>query len=469
MLIKRLGLVLLCLSLLALPTPAGAQEARLEFRQWAISATATSQYGESSWSAMQAAGEPDSFGCGDYLTAWASETSTGQDQLTLMYAQPVVPTGIRILQTYNPGAITGVELILADGSGTVAIPDSADPGTECGEAWHLDVPADIAPVNGVILTLDQTITGGWNEIDAVELIGTVAVGDPVELWASNAYATSQYGNTSWSALQVTGRADTPECGDNRTAWASESSTGQDRLTALFPYAVIASQVDIYQTYNPGAITGVDLILLDGSQAPLENSADPGTECPGVFSLNITEQQPVIGIVIHVDQTSLNDWNEIDAVKITGTLSGEWLRQWAATAEATSAYGEVEYGAMQATGRPDATECGDSSRAWASESSTGQDQLTVTFGTPVIPAEVTVYQTYAPGAITGIEFVLADGSGTVPVPDSADPNTDCPDVFRLPVPDGFAPVNGVIISVDQTITESWNEIDAVELAGQPVFE
>jgi hypothetical protein len=30
---------------------------------------------------------------------------------------------------------------------------------------------DVGTVNGVVITLDQTIRGMWNEIDAVELVG----------------------------------------------------------------------------------------------------------------------------------------------------------------------------------------------------------------------------------------------------------------------------------------------------------
>lgn len=467
MLIRFTCLMLLCISFVVVPTSAGAQEEIFEFRQWASSATATSQYGEDGWSAMQASGAPNTFGCGDLATSWASELSTGQDQLTLMYEVPVVPTEVNIHQSFNPGAITEIELILADSRGTVAVPNSADPGTPCPGVWHIALPEDTAPVNGVIITLDQTITGDWNEIDAVELVGTIKAGEKVEFWASSASATSQYGNVSWSALQITGKANTTECGDITTAWSSSSSsTGQDSLTALFPYAVIASQVDIYQTYNPGAITGVELILADESQVMVENSADPGTPCPGVFSLPITEERPVIGVVIHVDQTITQNWNEIDAVQIKGTLSGDLMRQWASGASATSQATDAERSASQATGAPNATECGDYAEAWASAMETGQDQLTLTYSTPVFPTQITVYQTNMPGAITGIELVLADGSGTIAVPDSADPNTDCPGVFRLDLSEDIAPVNGVLITVDQTITGGQNQIDAVELVGRP---
>jgi hypothetical protein len=466
MLIRISFFLLLCLSLVVVPSSTEAQVETFESRQWASIATATSQYGDTGWNAMQASGAPNSVGCGDIATAWASESSTGQDQLTLMYDLPVVPTEISVYQTYNPGAITGIELILADGSGTVALPDSADPGTGCPGVWHVAVPEAIAPVNGVIITLDQTITGSWNEIDAVELIGSISVDQDVKLWASSASATSQYGNGSWSAQQATGAANTTECADFITAWASASMTGQDSLTAMFPYAVMATQVDIYETYNPGAITSVELILADQSQVVLENSADPGTPCPGVFSLPVTEEQPVMGIVIHLDQTITQNWNEIDAVRITGKLSAEVIRQWASGAEATSQYSDTEWSAAQATGAPNATDCGDLPTAWTSELATGQDKLTLTYSTPVIPTQVIIYQTNNPGAITGIELILADGSGTIAVPDSADPRTDCPAVFIVNLPADTAPVNGVIITIDQTITGERNEIDAVELVGKP---
>ena len=114
----------------------------------------------------------------------------------------------------------------------------------------IDVLDAAAPVNGVIIHLDQTITGDWNEIDAVELVGVLEMGSEVSLWASSASATSQYSDTSWSARQVTGAPDSPECADQATAWASETSSGQDVLTVTVPAAGHPTRLDIVQTYNP---------------------------------------------------------------------------------------------------------------------------------------------------------------------------------------------------------------------------
>ena len=461
--------LIICLAVMGLlAAPAGAQDQPeqpvVTLRQWATGASATSQFGESDWSALRVTGAPDSLACGDQWTAWASAEATGVDSLTVTYDIPLVPTQINIYQSYNPGAITGIELVLADGSGTMPVPDSADPGTECPGVLSIDVLDATAPVNGVIIHLDQTITGDWNEIDAVELVGVLEMGSEVSLWASSASATSQYSDTSWSARQVTGAPDSPECADQATAWASETSSGQDVLTVQFPLPVIPTRLDIVQTYNPGAITSVDLILANGRTVPVADSADPGTECPGMFSLALDEPNAVIGAAIHLDQTITGDWSEIDAVSITGAVAGGLLHQWATGASATSQYGTSGWSVLQATGAPDSIGCGDQAMAWASATPTGVDTLTVSFMADVVPTQVNIYQVYNPGAITGIELVLADGSGTVPVPDSADPGTECPGVLSVDVPDATAPVNGVIIHLDQTITGDWNEIDAVELVG-----
>jgi hypothetical protein len=149
--------------------------------QWAVSASATSEYGSDGWSATQATGEPDTDDCGDFGTAWASATSTGEDAITLFYEQAVIPTQINIYQTYNPGAISRVELFNSDTEVVLAVKKSNDkPGkTDCPGVFTLDIEATDQAVNGVILYLDQSVTGDWNEIDAVELVG-VPVDAPVE-------------------------------------------------------------------------------------------------------------------------------------------------------------------------------------------------------------------------------------------------------------------------------------------------
>jgi hypothetical protein len=143
--------------------------------QWASRASATSEYDKDSWSAMQATGEPDTRGCGDLMTAWASATATEQAELTVMFDEAVIPSAINIYQTYNPGSITQVAVIDAETGDLLIIEDSADmiDSTPCPRVHSIVLKNDEESpvVNGVVITLDQSIGGGWNEIDAVELIG----------------------------------------------------------------------------------------------------------------------------------------------------------------------------------------------------------------------------------------------------------------------------------------------------------
>lgn len=140
--------------------------------QWAAAASATSQYGDDSWSASQAAGEPNTTECGDITTAWATAQSNGVDTLTLDYAQAVIPTAINVRQTYNPGAINQVEVVDAGGSRYTVYAGSPSPIADCPFVQNFPVTGVNVPVAQVIIHLDQSNHTGWNEIDAVELVGT---------------------------------------------------------------------------------------------------------------------------------------------------------------------------------------------------------------------------------------------------------------------------------------------------------
>ncbi|GAB4570935.1 MAG: hypothetical protein Kow0077_06320 [Anaerolineae bacterium] len=181
-------------------------------------------------------------------------------------------------------------------------------------------------VNGVRITLDQSITGSWNEIDAVELVGT-ADGTTLNQWAAAAEATSQYGDSSWSAAQATGAPDTTECGDITTAWASATATGYDALTLYFDTPVTPQTINIYQTYNPGAIVMVEVLPADGSPPiTVFEGVDETRACPGVFSVPVTfggggmltYGESATGIID--DTTFAQDWtftgNAGDTVTIT---------------------------------------------------------------------------------------------------------------------------------------------------------
>lgn len=147
-------------------------------RQWASAATASSEYGSDDWSAMQATGEPDVNECADSTLAWASASGSGEESLTLAFAQAVVPLQVNIHQNLTPGGIVRVELTDAVTGETIVIADSTDPATEpCPRVFELSITDVDVPVNAVTVHLDESLVGYWNEIDAVELVGIASDAD----------------------------------------------------------------------------------------------------------------------------------------------------------------------------------------------------------------------------------------------------------------------------------------------------
>jgi hypothetical protein len=148
--------------------------------QWAVNAKASTSYAgnlenpEASYHPMQATGVPNVDRHSDDSSSWATkEADAGIEWIELDYAKPVNATEIRIRQTFNPGAIIKVELF--DESGTAHNiwqgPDMTNyPSNEI--AWlNVAVEKTEYKTQKVKITLATNAVDGWNEIDAVQLIG----------------------------------------------------------------------------------------------------------------------------------------------------------------------------------------------------------------------------------------------------------------------------------------------------------
>lgn len=316
---SRLFIVFL-LATLSLTFTAFAQDDLLH--QWAVSAKASSQYGTDSWSAAQATGEPNVTDCLDSSSAWASATSNEAATLTVYFSVPVIPSQINIHQNYYPGAINGITLITVDGD-EIELDDAGKAPNECPAIHTIDIEDVEDAVNGIIINVDQTETGNWNEIDAVELVGTPVAGQATAQWASSAEASSEYSSDSWSAEQATGAPDAGVCGDSVAAWASKTATETATLTVYFDVPVAPIEVNIYQNFNPGAIVGIELLAVDGESYNFEVTTEEATvECPGVVTIGFEESDILVdGVVITVDQSITGSWSEIDAVELVGVTLG----------------------------------------------------------------------------------------------------------------------------------------------------
>lgn len=142
--------------------------------QWAIDAEASSEFADPEWSAQQAIGEPDSPGCGDYQFSWASAASDSIDTLTVRFSDPIYPLEIRIYESFNPDQVVKVEVKDPEGGGFYAVLQKNPLQVDRPCPYELIVPVEGIDFmsDTVRITVDQSQLGlGWNEIDAVQLIG----------------------------------------------------------------------------------------------------------------------------------------------------------------------------------------------------------------------------------------------------------------------------------------------------------
>lgn len=141
-----------------------------------------------SWSPGQAAGAPDTFQAGDIKTAWASqERDAGAEWLKLEYELPVELAQIRIRETHNPGAVSAITATMPNGA-EVTLWQGDEPKSKAPVEMAFDVPSGIV-AQKITVHLDTSRVPGWNEIDAVELVGR----DGSRQWAKSATSSSYFG------------------------------------------------------------------------------------------------------------------------------------------------------------------------------------------------------------------------------------------------------------------------------------
>jgi hypothetical protein len=161
-------------SVAAVPSNPGTAK-KVLIAQWASTAKATSQYSSPLWAARQATHAPNTVGCGDRPTAWASKSEKGIDTLTVGFKKAVVPNLVRIYQTYNPGQVTKVQVVDVKGRATTvytAAPAAIVPMPPCPVVLEVPITGIKAKAKTVRITVDQSKLGIYqDEIDAVQLVG----------------------------------------------------------------------------------------------------------------------------------------------------------------------------------------------------------------------------------------------------------------------------------------------------------
>jgi hypothetical protein len=142
--------------------------------QWAMAATASSTYGDAQgsadFSANQSTGAPNVEKFGDDGKAWASKTADGGiEWLDLKYPKSVHATAVRIRESCAPGAVIRVELYDETGAPHLAWGGN-DPTTGLNDLI-VNVPKTEYKTDRVKVTLATNVVPGWNEIDAIQLVG----------------------------------------------------------------------------------------------------------------------------------------------------------------------------------------------------------------------------------------------------------------------------------------------------------
>lgn len=180
------------------------------------------------------------------------------------------------------------------------------------------------------------------------------------------------------------------------------------------------------------------------------------------ALTVTEEVPVVT----EEETPAATEETPAATTEVPPLQGQFLEQWAVTATASSEYGNPDWAAIQAIGAPNTQECGDFTTAWASSTSdSSYEWLELRYAIPVFPDQIRIYETYYPGSIIRVEVVTPGSDYIVVWEDGPRTDEDCPHVLTIPVEGIEERVFGVRITLDQSIIQSWNEIDAVQLVGR----
>lgn len=143
--------------------------------QWAIAATASSTYNDAknqdSWSANQATGAPNVDHYADDGHAWTTKTQdSGIEWLDLRYPKPVHAEEVRVRESCGSGAVIKVEVVDEQGSPHTVWAGN-DPTTDLNYLM-VKFPKTAYKTDRVKITLATNVVRGWNEIDAVQLVGS---------------------------------------------------------------------------------------------------------------------------------------------------------------------------------------------------------------------------------------------------------------------------------------------------------
>ena len=148
------------------------------------------------------------------------------------------------------------------------------------------------------------------------------------LWASSVLAvSSQYSADSWSARQVLGPPDVyPGFGDNGKAWASrDADAGDEFIEVGFAQPMPLRELQIYETFNPGAVASIDATTVSGRHIVLaacggtfiDGACDAPRFVPAegaqIARVPLTCGEAIASVRVRLASGAVPGWNELDAI------------------------------------------------------------------------------------------------------------------------------------------------------------
>ncbi len=222
---------------------------------------------------------------------------TGPVSLTVTGAPPGVTGTVSNEQT--TGTVTTATV-------TISVAGAMTPGV-----YNLVVHGTATGVTEATATLMLVVT-------AAPLASCVPGGVLCEQWAAGAIASSEYTTTLWSANQATGNPNVAGCADDALAWASVEPNGVDWLELTYPVSVRPTEIQVYENFAVSSIVKVEVRDGAGTYHTVYTAQAGSAQCPRVLTITVAGVSVAVKVVrISIDQRTLNDWNEIDAVKLIG--------------------------------------------------------------------------------------------------------------------------------------------------------
>ena len=189
--VQLISLSLLLILLTGCATLFGIEEEKelvlpVAIEQWAMKATASSAAGgllgenRDDQSPFAATGEPDVEECQDSLNAWVIEQEDdGMHWLELEFYDEVFVSKVRIKESWNPGSVAKVELKNKDEYVTIWEGFDTRRHPECPGFFDVNYKEQEGNLTRIMSAFKahtikitfNTDVPGWNEIDAVQLIG----------------------------------------------------------------------------------------------------------------------------------------------------------------------------------------------------------------------------------------------------------------------------------------------------------